>query len=448
MAEAAAAQAAAMQNLMTLIQQGITAQGQVVAPTAVDAGLSPFDTTIDLNTKHGFALWENGSKSLPTKFTGKPEEVTTFISDLRSRAQLCRWTSELEFSIPDGTVDTTGNPRTHTVNILDQYGQVTQAQVDTARGARNLASAIRPKQNTKMMQLCISNSLDGTAKIKLINANLTEDCGVTLFHFLMKSTFVSSHTSQFEIRRDLYSLSPKAFGYDIGKMNEHFKTQVLSLGSSGQVVTDQDAKFHLFKAYKMIETPPEFVQYVISLENELDNGSTWNYSSLMDRIESKYMSLRRTAKWDPEGLSQTQLLALVNKLQNEANTKKPDPNKNNDPKNKFKKGSGKPKGDENRKDERPQWMFDSKKADDPESKDWNGKTFYYCEGDHKAKWVEHKPSACKGAAHKKQPPAAANSGNKKPTLEIKRSLASVLEEHVGESSNEVLEALLAVLEAS
>ena len=71
---------------------------------------------------------------LASEFTGKVNALQLFLADLKTRAKTCRWdhpTHGILMVAVDGT----------NYNLLEEYGTITDPQVEAARTACNAADA-------------------------------------------------------------------------------------------------------------------------------------------------------------------------------------------------------------------------------------------------------------------------------------------------------------------
>ena len=59
-------------------------QGGRAQAVAAPILISPWQGTIDLSTKTGNALWDEGIKSLETKFSGQGKDVVRFLANVRN----------------------------------------------------------------------------------------------------------------------------------------------------------------------------------------------------------------------------------------------------------------------------------------------------------------------------------------------------------------------------
>ena len=129
--------AATAQQLATAIQALAVAAAALPPPPtppapaapAADSLTSPYEGgPLDLAFRHGSGLFHDGAQALASKFTGKVNALQPFLADLKTRAKTCRWdhpTHGILTVAVDGTE----------YNLLDDYGKITDLQVEAARAA-------------------------------------------------------------------------------------------------------------------------------------------------------------------------------------------------------------------------------------------------------------------------------------------------------------------------
>ena len=133
--------AATAQQLATAIQ-ALTAAAEALPPPpappapaapVADPLTSPYEGgPLDLASRHGSSLCRDGAQALASKFTGKVNALQLFLANLKTRAKTCRWdhpTHGILMVVGTGTE----------YNLLDNYGKITDAQVEAARVSRNAA---------------------------------------------------------------------------------------------------------------------------------------------------------------------------------------------------------------------------------------------------------------------------------------------------------------------
>ena len=159
--------AATIQQLATAIQ-ALAAAAAALPPQpappappapAADPLTSPYEGgPLDLASWHGSSLFHDGAQTLVSKFTRKVNALQLFLANLKTRAKTCRWdhpTHGILTVAVDGTE----------YNLLNDYGKITDLQVDASWAARNAADASpRAKQNSQMVYKCLMASITEEAK--------------------------------------------------------------------------------------------------------------------------------------------------------------------------------------------------------------------------------------------------------------------------------------------
>ena len=135
--------AAAAQQLATAIQALAAAVAALPPPPAppapavpaADPLTSPYKGgPLDLASQHGSSLFHDGALALTSKFTGKVNALQLFLADLKTRAKTCCWDHPTHGILTVG-VDSTN------YNLLEDYGKITDLQVEAAQMACNTTDA-------------------------------------------------------------------------------------------------------------------------------------------------------------------------------------------------------------------------------------------------------------------------------------------------------------------
>ena len=189
--------AAAAQQLPTAIQALPAAAAALPPPPAppapaappADPLTSPYKGgPLDLASMHGSSLFRDGAQALASKFTGKVNALQLFLANLKTRAKTCRWdhpTHGILMVAVDGT----------DYSLLDDYGKITNLQVEAAQAAHNAADASpRAKQNSQMMYECLMASITEEAKSALASRDrdFHEDGPSLFFTWLVNSLLTHS----------------------------------------------------------------------------------------------------------------------------------------------------------------------------------------------------------------------------------------------------------------
>ena len=390
-AEAANALAQAIQALAAAIP------GPPPAAAAAPDMVSPYEGgTLDLTSRTGTGLFRAGCDPLDSKFTGKVEDLHLFLADLRTRVETCHWNSATH-GILDVAVGGT------TFKLLDDYGKVTEAQVEAARITRSTASH-RTKQNAQMMYECLMASITDEAKSALASRGDVDfnNDGPKLFYHLVSELFTATFSNAQATRDKLSEFHPRRFKYDVTQVNNFIRSAIKTLkaaSATGGSITDQEILYFQFKAYKKIKAPAEWTSHILFLEAKASSTPTYAPDTLYNEAQAKYNNLVNSGLWKPSDKTpEEQTLAMVAQQSNKSSS--------GTKSNKRKAESKTSDGDKDKK--QPPFAHKDGKLGD--SKEWNGKTYYWCPANHKySHWHTHKVEDCN--TYKKM--KAGGSGKKK-----------------------------------
>ena len=231
------------------------------AAPAADALTSPYEGgPLDLASWHGSSLFRDGTQALVSKFTDKVNALQLFLADHKTRAKTCHWDHPTH-GILTVAVDGTD------YNLLDDYGKITDLQVEAAWAARNAAEASpRAKQNSQMMYECVMASITEEAKSALASRDqdFHED-GPSLFFHVVSQLFTATFSNAQATRDNLSDFHPKLFRYDVIQVNNYISSAMMTLkaaSSAGGAITDQEFFFQ-FKVYKKIKAPTEWTTHIL-----------------------------------------------------------------------------------------------------------------------------------------------------------------------------------------
>ena len=395
-ATTAAAQAAtAATDAANAATNAVTAHAGGGGGATVNTDTSPYSgNALDLGSKIGSTLYFQASKPLGTLFTSKPETFFLFLQDLTERVEECQWNS----STHNILTISKGNPAV-TYDIIGDYGRLTLQDVNTAREAREAGTDDRAKQNARQLYICLYASCDELTKSRMLSNDLKRD-GPTLLIHMLKSTFTANFQHAQATRLELQKMHPKTFGYDLPKIHASLKLkfEMIRAGSTKQDPLNFESEFYhyVFAVYALIKSPQEFVHFIYTIRMESDRSATpMPLSEVMLRTEIKQKELEHRLAWkpddqNPEDRLRTNIVAMLG-------THNPDP-------------GGAPKGKTNRTPNSSKQNTDGKwtERDNPpfieepgkpgDTKDWEGKTWHYCTGQHRYRWVIHSPEKCKKPA--------------------------------------------------
>ena len=391
------------------------------APTAPAAGplTSPYEGgPLDLASQHGSSLFCNGAQALASKFTGKVNALQLFLADLKTRANTCRWDHPTHGIL---TVAAAGTE----YNLLDDYGKITNEQVKAAQVARNAADASpRAKQNSQMMYECLMASITEEAKSALASRDqeFHED-SPSLFHHVVSQLFTATFSNAQATRDNLADFHPKRFQYDVIQVNNYISSAVMTLkaaSSAGGTIMDQEILYFQFRVYKRIKAPAEWTTHILFLESTVASTPGYTPETLFNETQAKYTTLLNQGLWKPSDKTpEEQTLAMVAQQQQ---TKK---SSHNSTKSKPSSGQS-PKNTEKDKKNPPFANSPGKLGD---TKQWNGKTYYWCPANHKhSHWHTHKVEECNTYKKMIKEKNSNNDDQKKVTVDedkLKKGMAAI-----------------------
>ena len=128
-------------------------------------------------------------------------------------------------------------------NLLDDYGKITDLQVEAAQAARNPADASpRAKQNSQMMYECLMASITEEAKSALASwdQDFHED-GPSLFFHVVSQLFTATISNAQATCDNLSDFHLKRFRYGVIQVNNYISSAMMTLKaatSTGGTIMD------------------------------------------------------------------------------------------------------------------------------------------------------------------------------------------------------------------
>jgi len=241
-----------------------------------------------MNSKAGQTLFFKACKPLKTVFTSKVDELYMFLANLKEQATTCHWNDPAH-----SVLNVRKNNEDH--NILEDYGVLSETDVEAAYDARQAATDIRAKQNALMMHNCIYASISEEAKSKYVSTKGQLQDGPTMLYTILKGTFVATFSHFQSVRMTLQSLHLRKFNYEIVKVNEYVRlsSKAIHQGApSGQALSNQELLFYLFNTYKRIKAPSAWTAKINFLESQAGCDATYTPTVLMDEVDKYYNDLK------------------------------------------------------------------------------------------------------------------------------------------------------------
>ena len=414
-----------------------------IPPPIIPDHISPYEgNALDLSSQTGTSLFQKGSEALASKFTGKVEDLHLFLANLKDCSETCRWNSTTHGIISITIAGTI-------YNLLDDYGKVNTTQIEAAHVARLGAGDIRARQNAQMMYECLKNSIADDAKSALASRELNfHEDGPTLFFHIVNQLFTATFLNAQATRDKLAEFHPKRFRYDILQVNNFIRAAVKTLkaaSASGGTITEQEILYFQFNIYKKIKAPAEWTSHILFLEATVASNAGYLLDTLFNEVQSKYTNLSNQGLWRPSDKTpEEQTLAMV--AQQQQNPKGLSSSK----KESSSKSSSKDKDKEKDKKGPP---FAQKEGKLGDTKQWNGKTYYYCPANHKhSHWHTHKIEECntykKMIKQEKENASPSSSNNNHVTVDpdkVKQGMAALFPS-ADFDTDDLANALVAVLE--
>ena len=254
------------------------------------------------------------------------------------------------------------------------------------------AGDVRARQNAQMMYECLKNSITDDAKLALVSRELNfHEDGPTLFFHIVNQLFMATFSNAQATRDKLVEFHPKRFRYDILQVNNFIHAAVKTLkaaSTSGGTITDQEILYFQFKIYKKIKAPAEWTSHILFLEATVASNAGYLPDTLFNEVQSKYTNLSNQGLWHPSDKTpEEQTLAMVAQQQQNK------PKGSSSPKKES--ASKSPSKDKDKEKEKKGPPFAHKEGKLGDTKQWNGKTYYYCPANHKhCHWHTHKVEEC------------------------------------------------------
>ena len=158
--------------------------------------------------------------------------------------------------------------------------------------------------------------------------------------------------------------------------------------TSGGTITDQEIFYFQFKIYKKIKAPAEWTSHILFLEATAASNAGYLPDTLFNAVQSKYTNLSNQGLWHPSDKApEEQTLAMVAQQQQNKPKGSSSPKKESTSKS--------PSKDKDKEKEKKGPPFAHKEGKLGDTKQWNGKTYYYCPANHKhSHWHTHKVEEC------------------------------------------------------
>ena len=363
---------------------------QVQNPVFALTPATAVDGIIDYSTSAGRKLYATATAKVEEDlFDCTADDLYGFLRAVKDRAREFGWdqTGVGILSIPDDPT----NP-TSFKSLLEQHGEITLQEIHEFEESY-IDQPSRSAQDTAQLYRCLMASLskDGKRKILVWEDQYTINglgSGNLLLKIIVRESHLDTNATSTSIRTKLTELDTylPTIGHDIIKFNTYVKLLVDGLRSRGETTTD--LLTNLFKGY-LACSDRDFCDYITRKQDAWEEGTDIQPDRLMKHAADKYKTLLQKGLWNAPDKHEEKIIALQSEVR------------------KLKK-KGSPKGtNSGGKAEKPSW-FDKRpnSTDLRKSREWNGKTWWYCHPDTGGKCDGkhrlHKPSECKGKGFRRK----------------------------------------------
>ena len=260
-----------------------------------------------------------------------------------------------------------------------------------------------------------------TEEAKLALASWDQDFhidGLSLFYHVVSQLFMATFSNAKATPDNLLDFHQKQFKYDIIQVNNYISSAMMTLkaaSSAGGTITDQEILYFQFKVYKKIKAPAEWTTHILFLESMVASTPGYTPETLFNKTQAKYTTLLNQGLWRPsDKTTEEQTLTTVAQQQQAKKSS------NNSTKSKPNSGQSSETMEKDKKNP----PFAKKPGKLGDTKQWNGKTYYWCPANNKhSHWHRHKVEECNTYQKMlKEQDKPNNDDKKKVTEDMKKSL--------------------------
>ena len=274
--------------------QGV-AQAAPIPPTFA-LGLGRGNARLDYSNTSHIKTYYKAVTPLEHKFDGKPSNLHIFMKSIANWAKDFGWVNILNIN------DSNRNTR----SLLNDYEQLTTAEVKTHARNQWRNQHMRDAENAKMLYHFLFESLDESFKATILLKNLnyqvtvgtytTEDLSCLLKQIII-STVIDTRATASQILESLVDTAQQLETQkgNITKFNDWVEEQVVILQSRGEEA--HDLLTYLWKTY---EKAPDakFIEYIQNLHNDFIIGkSDFTAQELMNLADTMYKARVQMNEW-------------------------------------------------------------------------------------------------------------------------------------------------------
>ena len=370
------------------------------------------------------------------KFDGNSKDLAIFKKKLMNRAIRAGWLDQNAgiVNIPEDMDDPDD-----TFNIITQTTMLTKEQITDWADAMVVNEETRLAQNNFQMYTCLDQSISDELMQRLIPyedeyTRMGNKIAALFLRLIVTKCSLDTKASVASIRSKLSKLdsSIAKFNSDIKQFNDYTNELMGELRARNE--TTEDLLTHLFNAYSKVEDT-NFRKLITDKESSWLHGADEDLTAeaLMSYAEADYNIRVERGTWMELTEDQKQIVALQATIKTMKGDKKGGKAKDskkrkNDKGGKDRKKAGSSKGTQAKDKNESKWAWKLKKPTDLSStKEFEGKTYYWCPNHEK--WTLHKPSECQKKSEGTTE-SATNTDDGRATYEVSMAL---LEEEANQS---------------
>lgn len=370
-------------------------------------------------------LFKAAINGMDTKFELQASDLQVFLSKVAMHAQIYNFKDIL----------TIGGK-----NLIENYGDIKMADIATAAAAY-VAQQNRNAQNSVMLYHYLVDSLSEAAKSEIMATpeaytvtvgNTNYECvGATFLKAIIQKAYVDTKATVTSIRHALARLDHKMeeLNSDVKAFNDYVTGLRNMLRARGE--STDDIISHIFVGYAAA-SDRDFVMYMSQKRNEYEDGeSTMDLNGIMQRALNKYNILVQSGRWNEPDKKDAAIFALKAKVESLEKASKA--------KSEGATAGGTSSGGNSnsrraRRDKKWAWKTIKPAQGDPLSKEFQGKTYYWCPK-HEA-WTAHKPEDCKGKDFFRKRDDKNSEDGTKDTNRLKLAMQALIDDDETPSSDE------------
>jgi hypothetical protein len=383
------ADAAAIAQAIINAAAAAAAAGPAPVPFARLPG-DAFVAPLDYTKANDMKTFRSATQPLTELFDLKPENLYSFLVEVRERSRIYNWADII--NVPDEDGDE--------FSLVESYGQIELSDCQ-AHATTYIDDATRQGQNSMILYIFLRGSLTAHARTVVESEpdEYTidgEPSGSCFLKVIIGKASVDTIATENVLRTAISTMPSKLkeLGGDIKAFNLYVTQLRQALMARGQVVDKNQFLLNVLIAYST-STDSEFREYIKQKRNMYEDGAiTMTLESLMKNAVNKYDLKNQDGSWNAPDDRDASIIALQTQVKYLTKKKPGSPAPTQPPPI---GGDLVPKGNRRSID---LWKYKQPKKGETTKKHGN-KTYYWCPN-HEA-WCIHKLSECLLASPKTKP---------------------------------------------